>query len=113
MICRAFQPTWRLIAISTCPELLEPYSKIMEELDLRSNPVFLHSESIFSVLRQYPAVVTFNSMHSHLFLNLSNIKVIMLEQSQDTELPASNRMMKFRREGNFYSLSKLIADFMK
>jgi hypothetical protein len=114
MIYRAFQPNWRLIAISTCTELLEPYSKIMEELDMRSNPVFLHSESIFSVLRQYPAVVTLNSMHSHLFLNLSSIKVIMLEQQgQDAELPASDRIMKFGRDGNFYSLSRLITDFMK
>ncbi|MDR0517592.1 MAG: hypothetical protein LBH25_11170 [Fibromonadaceae bacterium] len=113
MICRAFQPNWRLIVISTSPDLLEPYSKIMEELDMRSNPVFLHSESVFSVLRQYPAIVTFNSMHSHLFLNLSNIKVIMLEQSHDREIPNSNRMMKFGREGNFYSLSRLITDFIK
>jgi hypothetical protein len=113
MIYRAFQPSWRLIAISARPELLDPYSKIMEELDMRSNPVFLHSESIFSILRQYPAVVTLNSIHSHMFLNLSRIKVIMLEQSQDAELPKSSRIMKFAREGNFYSLSKLIADFMK
>ncbi|MCL2102038.1 MAG: hypothetical protein FWH22_10045, partial [Fibromonadales bacterium] len=53
MICRAFQPTWRMIAIAACPKRLELYSQIMEELDIRSNPVLLHSESIFSVLRQY------------------------------------------------------------
>jgi hypothetical protein len=113
MIYKAFQPAWRLIAITAYPEQLEPYSKIMEELDMRSNPVFLHSESVFSVLRQYPAIITLNSMHSHLFLNLSLIKVFMLEQSNDVDIPLSSRLLKFGREGNFYSLSKLAADFIK
>ena len=113
MIYKAFQPTWRLIAITAYPEQFEPYNKIMDELDMRSNPVLLHSESIFSVLRQYPAIITFNSVHSHMFLNLSLIKVLMLEQTNDAEFPNSKRLLKFGREGNFYSLSKLIADFIK
>jgi len=113
MIYKAFQPAWRLIAITAYPEQLEPYSKIMEELDMRSNPVLLHSESIFSVLRQYPAIITLNSKHSHLFLNLSLVKVLMLEQSCDVEVPNNDRLLKFGREGNFYSLSKLAADFIK
>jgi len=113
MICRAFQPTWRLIAISASSEQLDIYAKTMEELDMRSNPVVLHSESVFSVLRQYPAIITLNSMHSNLFLNLSHIKVIMLEQSQDNEIPHNARLLKFGRDGNFYSLSKLVADFIK
>ncbi|MDR2581736.1 MAG: hypothetical protein LBC85_12200 [Fibromonadaceae bacterium] len=112
MLCKAFQPTWRLIAIAADPKRLEPYSKIMEEFDIRSNPVLLHSESIFSVLRQYPAIITLNSVHSHLFLNLSRIKIIMLEQN-DTDIPNNNRLLKFGRDGNFYSLSRLAADFIK
>ncbi|MDR3001901.1 MAG: hypothetical protein LBU89_11630 [Fibromonadaceae bacterium] len=113
MLCKAFQPKWRLIAIAETAEQLESYSKVMEELEMRSNPVLLHSESIFSVLRQYPAIVTFNSLHSHLFLNLSRVKVLMLEQSVDYETPNNQRMVKFRREGNFYSFAKLVADFLK
>jgi hypothetical protein len=114
-ICKAFQPGWRLIAIAATTKQLEPYYKVMESLDMRSNPILLHSESIFSVLRQYPAIITLNSTHSHLFLNLSNIKVLMLEHEQDRdyEIPNSKKMLKFSRYGNFYSLAKLATDFFK
>jgi hypothetical protein len=112
-ICKAFQPGLRLITIAATVEQLEPYSKVMEELDMRSNPVLLHSESIFSVLRQYPAIITFNSRHSHMFLNLSDIKILMLEQKNEGyDVPNSQRMLKFSREGNFYSFSKLVTDFL-
>ena len=110
-ICKAFQPSWRIITIAATAQQLEPYAKVMEELDMRSNHVLLHSESIFSVLRQYPAIITLNSLHSHLFLNLSNIKVLMLEDL-NAELPNNKRMLKFGREGNYYSFSKLATDFL-
>lgn len=112
MICKSFRPEWRLIAIAATTKQLEPYYKIMEELEIRSNPVLLHSESIFSVLRQYPAIVTFNSLHSHLFLNLSSIKVLMLEQNMDYEIPSSQKILKFDREGNYYSFAKLVTKFI-
>jgi len=112
-ICKSFQPKWRLITIAATTKQLEPYAKVMEELEMRSNPVLLHSESIFSVLRQYPAIITMNSMHSHLLLNLSNIKILMLEQDDDYEIPNSQRMLKFRRDGNYYSFARLVADFLK
>ncbi len=111
-IFKAFQSRWRLITIAATNKQFEPYYKVMEELDIRSNPVFLHSESIFSVLRQYPAIITLNSVHSHLFLNLSNIKVLMLEQDNDYDIPNNQRMIKFSRLGNFYSFSKLATDFV-
>ncbi|MCL2208042.1 MAG: hypothetical protein FWB90_08130 [Fibromonadales bacterium] len=113
MICKAFQPTWRLITIASTSKQLEPYAKVMEELELRSNPVLLHSESIFSVLRQYPAIISLNSLHSHLFLNLSRINVLMLEQDDDYGIPNHPQMLKFNRDGNYYSYSKLVADFLK
>jgi len=113
MISKAFQPGWRLITIAATTKQLESYTKVMDELEMRSNPVVLHSESIFSVLRQYPAIITFNSLHSHLFLNLSSIKVLMLEQENDYEIPNNPRMLKFGREGNYYSLAKLAVDFFK
>jgi len=112
-MCKAFQPGWRLITIAATTKQLEPYAKVMEELEMRSNPVLLHSESIFSVLRQYPAIITLNSIHSHLFLNLSNIKVLMLEQNDDYDIPNNQSLLKFSREGNFYSLAKLVVDFLK
>jgi hypothetical protein len=112
-ICKAFQPGLRLIAIAATTEQFEPYTKVMEDLDMRSNPVLLHSESIFSVLRQYPAIITFSSQHSHMFLNLSNIKVLMLEHKNESyDIPNSQKMLKFSREGNFYSFSKLVTDFL-
>jgi len=112
-ICKSFQPGWRLITIAATTQQLEPYAKVMDELEMRSNPVLLHSESIFSVLRQYPAIITLNSLHSHLFLNLSSIKILMLEQSNDYEIPNNQKMLKFGREGNYYSLAKLAAEFLK
>jgi hypothetical protein len=111
-IYKAFQPRWRLITIAATSKQLEAYYKVMEELDMRSNPVLLHSESIFSVLRQYPAIITLNSLHSHLFLNLSNIKVLMLEQDDDYDIPNNHRMIKFGRQGNFYSFARLATDFV-
>ncbi|MDR1829748.1 MAG: hypothetical protein LBQ76_03160 [Candidatus Fibromonas sp.] len=112
-ICKSFQPKWRLITIAATTKQLEPYAKVMDELEMRSNPVLLHSESIFSVLRQYPAIITMNSLHSHLLLNLSNIKILMLEQDDDYVMPNSQRMLKFRRDGNYYSFARLVADFLK
>ena len=114
-ICKAYQPGWRLIAIAATTAQLEMYSKVMEELDMRSNHVLLHSESIFSVLRQYPGIITLNSIHSHLFLNLSNIKVLMIENEQEQSyiVPNNQRMMKFSRTGNFYSLAKQTSDFLR
>jgi len=112
-ICKAFQPGWRLITIAATTAQLDMYSKVMEELDMRSNHVLLHSESVFSLLRQYPGIITLNSLHSYLFLNLSNIKILMLEQEQDHIIPANQRMMKFSRNGNFYSFSKLASDFLR
>jgi len=114
-ICKAFQPGWRLITIAATTAQMDLYSKVMEQLDMRSNHVLLHSESIFSVLRQYPGIITLNSIHSHLFLNLSNIKVLMLEQEQEVDynIPDHQRMVKFSRTGNFYSLTKLAADFLR
>jgi hypothetical protein len=112
MICKSFRPDWRLITIAATTEQVEPYSKVMEELEIRSNPVLLHSESIFSVLRQYPAIITLNSLHSHLFLNLSNIKVLMIEQKDDYEAPNSQMMLKFGRDGNYYSFAKLASSFI-
>jgi len=113
MICKSFQPKWRLITIAATTKQLEPYAKVMDELEMRSNPVLLHSESIFSVLRQYPAIITLNSLHSHLILNLSNIKVLMLEQNVDYDIPNNTKMLKFRRDGNYYSFARLVADFLK
>jgi hypothetical protein len=112
-ICKAFQPGWRLITIAATTSQLEMYSKVMEELDMRSNHVLLHSESIFSVLRQYPGIITLNSPHSHLFLNLSNIKILMLEQDPDYAVPGDQRIIKFSRTGNFYSFAKLVSDFLR
>jgi len=112
MICKSFRPDWRLITIAATAEQFEPYSKVMEELEIRSNPVLLHSESIFSVLRQYPAVITLNSLHSHLFLNLSNIKVLMLEQKEDFDVPNNKMILKFSREGNYYSFAKTAGTFI-
>jgi len=114
-ICKAFQPGWRLITIAATTAQMDLYSKVMEQLDMRSNHVLLHSESVFSVLRQYPGIITLNSIHSHLFLNLSNIKVLMIEQEleQGYIMPNNQRMMKFSRTGNFYSLSKLASDFLR
>jgi len=112
MICKSFRPDWRLITIAATSEQFEPYSKVMEELEIRSNPVLLHSESIFSVLRQYPAVITLNSPHSHLFLNLSHIKVLMLEQKEDYETPNNKMMFKFSRDGNYYSFAKSASSFI-
>jgi len=114
-LCKAFQPGWRLITIAATTAQLDIYSKVMEELDMRSNHVLLHSESIFSLLRQYPGIITLNSVHSHLFLNLSSIKVLMLEYEQDRGciVPNNQRMIKFSRNGNFYSLAKLASDFLK
>jgi len=114
-LCKAFQPGWRLIAIAATTAQLDMYSKAMEELDMRSNHVLLHSESVFSLLRQYPGIITLNSLHSHLFLNLSNIKVLMLEYEGDQSylVPSNPRMVKFSRNGNFYSLAKLASDFLK
>jgi len=67
------------------------------------------------LLRQYPGIITLNSLHSHLFLNLSNIKVLMLEYEGDQSylVPSNPRMVKFSRNGNFYSLAKLASDFLK
>jgi len=113
MICKSFQPRWRLITVAATAKELEPYAKVMDELEMRSSTVLLHSESIFSVLRQYPAVITLNSMHSHLFLNLSSIKILMLEQNEDYEIPNEQRMMKFSRQGNYYSFARLVVDFLK
>jgi hypothetical protein len=113
MICKSFRPEWRLITIAATAEQFEPYSKVMEELEIRSNPVLLHSESIFSVLRQYPAIITLNSLHSHLFMNLSNIKVLMLEQKEDYEAPDNKMMLKFSREDNYYSFAKSASSFIK
>jgi len=114
-ICKSFQPGWRLITIAATTSQLELYSKVMEELDMRSNHVLLHSESIFSVLRQYPGIITLNSLHSHLFLNLSNIKILMIENDYDMvyAVPNNQRMVKFSRTGNFYSLAKLASDFLR
>jgi hypothetical protein len=114
-ICKAFQPGWRLITIAATTAQLDLYSKVMEELDMRSNHVLLHSESIFSVLRQYPGIITLNSPHSHLFLNLSNIKVLMIEQEQELgyTVPNNQRMVKYSRNGNFYSFTKLASDFLR
>jgi hypothetical protein len=112
MICKSFRPDWRLITIAATTGQFEPYSKVMEELEIRSNPVLLHSESIFSVLRQYPAIITLNSLHSHLFLNLSNIKVLMLEQKEDFDIPNNQMILKFSREGNYYSFAKLASAFI-
>ena len=112
-IFKAFQPGLRLITIAATTAQLEPYAKATEELGMRSNPVLLHSESIFSVLRQYPAIITLNSPHCHLFLNLSNIKVLMLEQDTDYAVPSNQRMVKFMRTGNFYSFAKLASDFLR
>jgi len=114
-ICKAFQPGWRLITIAATTAQLDMYSKVMEELDMRSNHVLLHSESIFSVLRQYPGIITLNSLHSRLFLHLSNIKVLMLEQEQDLTylVPDNQRMVKFSRFGNFYSFTKIASDFLR
>jgi hypothetical protein len=114
-VCKAFQPGWRLITIAATTSQLEMYSKVMEELDMRSNHVLLHSESIFSLLRQYPGIITLNSPHSHLFLNLSGIKVLMLEQEQDPyyAVPNDQRIIKFSRNGNFYSFAKLATDFLR
>jgi len=112
MICKSFRPDWRLITIAATTEQFEPYTKVMEELEIRSNPVLLHSESIFSVLRQYPAIITLNSLHSHLFLNLSNIKILMLEQKDDLEIPNNQMMLKFSREGNYYSFAKSAGSFI-
>lgn len=111
-IFKVFQGHYRLLAIAATAECLESYSKVMEELDMRSNHIHLHSESIFSVLRQYPAIITLNSLHFNLFLNLSNIKIILLE-NKDTEVPNNQHMLKFNRDGNFYSLSDLAIDFLK
>ncbi len=113
MICKSFQPRWRLITTAATNKQLEPYAKVMEELEMRSSTVLLHSESIFSMLRQYPAIITLNSMHSHLFLNLSTIKILMLEQNEDYEIPNDQRMLKFSRQGNYYSFARLVADFLK
>jgi len=112
MICKSFRPEWRLITIAATTEQFEPYYKVMEELEIRSNPVLLHSESIFSVLRQYPAIITLNSLHSHLFLNLSNIKILMLEQKDDYETPNNQMILKFSREGNYYSFAKSADSFI-
>jgi hypothetical protein len=112
MICKSFRPEWRLIAIAATAEQFEPYSKVMEELEIRSNPVLLHSESIFSVLRQYPAIITLNSLHSHLFLNLSHIKILMLENNEDYEIPNNQMMLRFSREGNYYSFAKSASSFI-
>jgi hypothetical protein len=111
-ICKSFQPGWRIIAITATTAQLEPYTNVMDSLELRSNPVLLHSESIFSVLRQYPAIITLHSLHSHLFLNLSSIKVLMLEQYNDYEIPSSPKILKFSREGNYYSFAKLVTEFL-
>jgi len=114
-ICKAFQPGSRLITIAATTAQMDLYSKVMEQLDMRSNHVLLHSESIFSLLRQYPGIITLNSLHSHLFLNLSNIKVLMLEHEGDQSymVPNNQRMIKFSRNGNFYSLSKLATEFLR
>jgi len=114
-ICKAFQPGWRLITIAATTAQLDMYSKVMEELDIRSNHVLLHSESIFSVLRQYPGIITLNSSHSRLLLHLSNIKVLMLEQEQDQTylVPDNQRLVKFSRFGNFYSFTKITSDFLR
>ncbi|GHV15152.1 hypothetical protein AGMMS49938_12670 [Fibrobacterales bacterium] len=120
---KSLQPQFRLIAIADTSERLDNYQKILEDLDMRSSPVLLHSESVFSILRQYPAIITLNSPHTHLFFNLSFVHIIMLNSfgdsfsgfssSEPTNAKNSNRLLKFARNGNFYSLTDMIKSSLK
>jgi hypothetical protein len=36
----------------------------------------------------------------------------MLEQEEEYEIPNNQKLLKFSRDGNFYSFASLVADFL-
>ena len=113
-LCEAFASKFRLLALVSDPKQLSPYASILESLQIRTAPVPTTSGALFDMLRQYKGVLTLNSPHAHLFINLSPTRVIILDSENESNWapPAEPQLKRFERKTDPYALAQSVATFM-
>lgn len=80
-VCEALSKQFRLLALVSDPSQISPYSDLLESLQVRTAPVPATSGALFDLLRQYKGVLTLDTPHAHLFVNLSEAQVCLLQES--------------------------------
>lgn len=113
-LSQAFASKFRLLALVSSPSQLAPYAETLESLQIRSAPVPTTSGALFDMLRQYKGVITLNTAHAHLFMNLSPVRVVLLDGSTDSAwAPQPEPQLRlFARNEDFHTLAQSTAAFM-
>lgn len=113
-LCEALASKFRILALASDPAQLAPYSAALESLQVRIAPVPSTSGALFDMLRQYKGVLTLNTAHAHLFMNLSSVRVVLLNGRSESPWypPAEPQLRICARNEDFHTLAQSVAAFM-
>jgi hypothetical protein len=83
------------------PSLLELWNPTLERLAIRSAPIATSFHAFLDLLRQYKGMVSLNSAHAQLALNISRIPLILVHDPKlEGWLPENNPAWQSVVRGN-------------
>jgi len=78
VLAQKIDPHYRLLALAPDPTLLEQWGPTLERLAIRSAPIATSFSAFLDLLRQYKGMISLNSAHAQLALNISHIPMILV-----------------------------------
>lgn len=79
-IAASIDPHYRLLALITDPSLLEKFTPLLERLSIRTAPIASSYTAFLDLLRQYRGMISLNSAHAQLAINISKIPTLLLTE---------------------------------
>ncbi|HSQ42970.1 MAG TPA: hypothetical protein VLM37_11885 [Fibrobacteraceae bacterium] len=77
-------PRYRFLALTSEPSMFAPYSALLENLSIRLAPTTASFSAFLESLRQYQGLVTLNSAHAQLAMNVSRIPMLLISSPNQT-----------------------------
>ena len=79
-LTKHLDPHYRLLALVPDASLLEPHTQTLEKLAIRVAPIAGSYHAFLDLLRQYHGMVSLNSPHAQLAMNVSRIPTLLLNE---------------------------------
>jgi len=98
-VANHLDPHFRLLSLAPDPKHLEPYAPMLERLSIRSAPMASSYTAFLDLLRQYHGMISLNSAHAQLAINVSHIPTLLIAEPATPQWlpPSSPELFIFER----------------
>jgi hypothetical protein len=83
-LLQRLDPHFRLLALVPDQKLLDRFAPLLDRLAIRTAPIASSYTAFLDLLRQYKGLVTLNSAHAQLAMNVSKIPTLLISEPELT-----------------------------